>query len=81
MTWAAIMLPDNRYRLYGHFNETSDIISSVVSSDGVSWAEESVIHISDQNIDANLELQLRTDVGVATLPEGGYLMAYLAVIP
>jgi hypothetical protein len=85
MPWSAVSLPDGAgYRLYGNFvgpGEWSGGISSVFSKNGKTWQRESGIRLSLAGSRYALESQLSPDHGCALLPDGRWLMAYLATIP
>ena len=81
MVWAAIKLPMGGYRLYGHYPETGNGISSVFSTEGTHWISEPGVRLSNEGSDPGLEVNILPDVGVAVLQDSTYVMAYLAVIP
>jgi hypothetical protein len=85
MPWSAVELPKNAgYRLYGNFigpGEWSGGVSSVFSSDGKSWKREPGIRLSLDGSRYALESSIAPDNGCAILPNGTWLMAYLATIP
>jgi hypothetical protein len=85
MPWSAVELPKNSgYRLYGNFvgaGEWSGGISSVFSTDGKSWKREPGIRLSLDGSRYALESSIAPDNGCALLPNGTWLMAYLATIP
>ena len=79
--WAGVALPQGGYRLYGYFNDARDKLTSVSSADGVIWQADGGTCLTDQGADPSVEAGFGTDVGVAALPDGTFLMAYLASIP
>jgi hypothetical protein len=85
MPWSAAALPKNEgYRLYGNFlgpGEWSGGVSSVFSRDGKTWKREPGIRLSLGGSKYALESQIAPDNGCALLPDGKWLMAYLATIP
>ena len=85
MPWSADALPgDGGYRLYGNFvgpGEWGGGVSSVFSRDGKSWRREPGIRLSLDGSRYALEGRVSPDNGCARLPDGAWLMAYLAAIP
>ncbi len=83
--WSAAVLPgDSGYRLYGNFlgpGEWSGGISSIFSRDGMTWKREPGIRLSLDGSRYPLESRIFPDNGCALLPDGTWLMAYLATIP
>jgi hypothetical protein len=78
--WAGVELPQGGYRLYGYFIDDGGL-TSVSSPDGESWTDDGGERLTDDGANPSLEAGFATDVGVAVLPDGTYLMAYLAIIP
>ena len=85
MPRSAVTLPnDGGYRLYGNFvgaGEWSGGISSVTSRDGENWQREAGIRLSLDGSRYSLESHLTPGNGCALLPDGRWLMAYVAAIP
>jgi hypothetical protein len=85
MPWSAVVLPKNAgHRLYGNFSgpgEWSGGVSSVFSRDGRIWKREAGIRLSLDGSKYPLEAGIGPDNGCALLPDGTWLMAYLATIP
>ena len=85
MPWSGTPLPnDAGYRLYGNFfgaGEWSGGVSSAFSSDGTNWIREPGIRLSLDGSRYPLESRIFPDNGCALLPDGTWLMAYLATIP
>jgi hypothetical protein len=85
MPWSASALPNNGgYRLYGNFfgaGEWSGGVSSVTSTNGQSWSREPGIRFSLDGSKYPLESRIFADHGCARLPDGRWLMAYVAGIP
>ncbi len=85
MPWSAVALPNNGgYRLYGNFlgaGEWSGGVSSVFSRDGKIWNREMGIRLSLGGSRYPLESRIFPDNGCVLLPNGTWLMAYLATIP
>jgi hypothetical protein len=85
MPWSAAALPNKGgYRLYGNFvgpGEWNGGVSSVFSRDGKNWKRDPGIRLSLDGSRYPLESRLVPDNGCALLPDGRWLMAYLATIP
>jgi hypothetical protein len=85
MPWSAVTLPGNEgYRLYGNVlgpGEWSGGVSSAFSRDGRTWRREPGIRLSLDGSRYQLESQIAPDNGCALLPNGTWLMAYVATIP
>lgn len=85
MTWSAVALPDKGgYRLFGNYlgpGEWSGGISSVFSPEGITWRREPGNRLSLDGSRYPLEARFLPDNGCAVLPDGRWLMAYLAEIP
>ena len=85
MPWSAAALANKGgYRLYGNFlgpGEWGGGVSSVFSRDGKTWKREPGIRLSLDGSRYALESQIGPDNGCALLPNGTWLMAYLATIP
>ncbi|MCX8043401.1 MAG: hypothetical protein N3B18_04660 [Desulfobacterota bacterium] len=79
--WAGTALPRGGYRLYGYFTNARDTITTVSSSDGTVWHADGITCLTHEGADPELEKGFTTDVGVTLLPDGTFLMAYLALIP
>ncbi|MEI6127397.1 MAG: hypothetical protein WCQ99_12695 [Pseudomonadota bacterium] len=70
--WAGVALPKGTgYRLYGYFPGLPGGLTSVSSTDGVSW-------VADEG--TGLTGGTANDVGVAVLTDGTFLMSYLEEI-
>ena len=83
MPWSGVAQPGG-YRLYGNFvgpGEWSGGISSVFCRDGKTWQREPGMRLSLDGSRYALESRVSPDNGCARLPDGTWLMAYLAVIP
>jgi hypothetical protein len=78
--WAGVELPGGGYRLYGYFIDDGGL-TSVSSTDGVTWQEDPGYRLTESGADPKTEAGFLNDVGVAVLPDGTFLMAYLAIIP
>ena len=74
-------LPSGGFRLYGYLTDNPGTLTSVSSTDGTTWKADSTTCLTSQGADPALEAAFTTDVGVAALPDGTFLMAYLAKIP
>lgn len=84
MPWSAVALPNQGYRLYGNFlgpGEWGGGVSSAFSADGKNWKREPGIRLSLDGSKYALESQVSPDNGCALLPNGTWLMVYLATIP
>jgi hypothetical protein len=85
MPWSAAALPDHGgYRLYGNFigpGEWSGGVSSAFSRDGKVWQRETGVRLSLGGSRYALESRISPDNGCALLPDGTWLMAYVATIP
>ncbi len=81
MPWSAANLPGGSYRLYGHFEPNPQGIASVFSTDGKTWTADPGLRLTSQGGDPALEKGVAPDNGAALLPDGAYLLAYLAGIP
>ncbi len=85
MPWSAVALPNgDGCRLFGNFigpGEWSGGVSSVFSRNNHDWKREPGIRLSLDGSRYRLESQVAPDNGCALLPNGTWLMAYLATIP
>jgi hypothetical protein len=85
MPWSAVRLPnDAGFRLYGNFlgaGEWSGGVSSVFSRDGRTWKREPGIRLSLGGSRYEMESRIFPDNGCGRLPDGTWLIAYLATIP
>jgi hypothetical protein len=67
-------------RLYGSSSQPGEIVS-VISPDGVRWSREPGVRLESRGLDPRQEEGILPDHGLARLPDGTYVMAYLAIIP
>jgi hypothetical protein len=82
MPWSAVALPQKKgYRVFGNPMTRIAGIASAVSKDGKHWELEPGWRLSGPGGDPRLEQGLMPDNGVAQLPDGTWLMAYLTRIP
>ncbi|MFQ5407417.1 MAG: hypothetical protein ACE5FI_03215 [Anaerolineales bacterium] len=82
MTWSAIALPGNGYRLYGNFvGPGGGELTSVFSVDGLNWQPEPGARLTNAGADPAREAGIAPDNGAALSPDGVFLMAYLTLIP
>jgi len=84
MAWSATSKSDGGWRLYGNFigpGEWSGGISSAASVDGMHWKREPGIRLSLDGSKYRLESAVAPDNGCALLPDGRWLLAYVATIP
>ena len=81
--WSGVAIPGGGYRLYGSLlgPAGSGAISSVFSDTGETWRLETGSRLSATGSDPALEAGFGPDNGVAVLPDGSYLLAYLTDIP
>jgi hypothetical protein len=82
MTWSAVEAPAG-FRLFGNFigRGAGGGLTSVYSKDGLSWKAESGPRLSREGADPALEAGVAPDNGACLLPDGTWLMVYLATIP
>jgi hypothetical protein len=82
MAWSAVEAPEG-FRLYGNFigRGSGGGLSSVFSKDGVAWKPEPGARLTRDGANSALEAGVAPDNGACLLPDGTWLMAYLATIP